>query len=259
VAGFGWPVTVVGTGISGPARALRRIDCNRALLLTDSFGTAAAARLAGLRAVGFRRDYRSWLLRRAVEYPADSHEVEALWLLGRAAQETFAPDARWPESVPERMDLPLAGEHHRAAEAALAAAHIDEPFTVLCPMAVGTRDGHSKVWPHWPAVSRRLADLGHRLVVCPGPGEEEACAAAAPEATLLSGVGLGAYAAICARARQVLANDSGPLFMAAAVGAPVIGIYGVAVAADVRPIGADFIGSDTGWPDVDEVLARLPD
>ncbi len=258
VAGFGWPVVTVGGGIRGPARAVRKIDCDRALLLTTSFGTAAAARLGGVRAVGFRGDYRSWLLHRAVEYPTGEHEVASLWLLGRTAQQTFAPDSVWPESVPERMELPLTGEHHAMAKEALAARDVDEPFTVLCPMAVGRRDGHSKVWPHWSAASHRLADLGRRLVVCPGPGEEDACAAAVPEATLLPGVGLGAYAAICARAEQVLANDSGPLFLAAAVGAPVIGIYGAAVRSEVRPLGADFIGSDEGWPAVDDVLSRLP-
>lgn len=258
VAGFDSPVVTVGGGIRGPARALRKIDCDRALLLTTSFGTAAAARLGGVRAVGFRGDYRSWLLHRAVEYPAGEHEVASLWLLGRTAQQTFAPDAVWPESVPERMELPLAAKHRAAADAALATARLDEPFTVLCPMAVGTRDGQSKIWPHWSTASRSLADLGHRLVVCPGPGEEEACEESVPEATVLPRLGLGAYAAVCGRAQQVLANDSGPLFLAAAVGAPVIGIYGVTVRPEVRPLGADFIGSDEGWPGVDDVLSRLP-
>jgi len=257
VAGLGWPVTTVGDGILGPARALRQIDCDRALLLTTSFGTAAAARLAGIRAVGFRGDYRGMLLYRAVDYPVGEHEVASLWRLGRAAQELFEPALGWPESMAERMELPLTADHHEAAERALSAAGLEDAFTVLCPMAVGTRAGHSKVWPYWSAASRRLVDLGHRLVVCPGPGEEEASAALVPEAAMLSGVGLGAYAAICSRARQVLANDSGPLFMAAAVGAPVIGVYGTAVRPEVRPLGADFIGSDDGWPSVEDVLARL--
>lgn len=256
VAGLGRPVWTVGKGIFGPARLLRRIDCPNALLLTFSFGTAAAARLAGKRAVGFSGDYRGPLLYRAVEHPVGPHEVDVLVTLARVAQETFAPDCEWPAAVSRTPRLPLADSHRDAGMKALRQHGVDRPFTVLCPMAVGTRAGHSKVWPHWRELSRRLAADGHRLVVCPGPGEEEACAAAAPEATMLQDLGLGAYAAVCAKADRVFANDSGPLHMAAAVGAPTLGIYGAAVPDLCVPRGAAYIGIDGRWPTVDEVLAR---
>jgi heptosyltransferase-2 len=257
LAGFNRPVIQVGKGVIGPARALRGAGCDSGVLLTTSFGTAAAARLAGIRMVGFREDRRNWLLHRVVDYPMGMHEVDAHVFLGRIAQETFAPSARWPENELATPRLRLTYTHRDEAETALRAAGIREPFIVLCPLATGTRDGQSKVWPHWSEMGRHLATLGRRLVVCPGPGEEEASVATVPEATLLSGVSLGGYAAVCARAEQVLANDSGPLHLAAAAGAPVIGIYGVAVGPTHRPRGADFIGSEQGWPSFDEVAARL--
>lgn len=165
------------------------------------------ARLAGIRVVGFRSDNRSWLLYRAVDYPMDGHQVAALMLLGRTAQETFKPGGNWPDSSPE-LDLPLTVAHRETAHRVLAAANITGSFTVLCPMATGTRkNGDTKVWPHWR--------------------------------------------------EQVVANDSGPFFLAAAVGAPVLGIYGVAVRPRRRPLRADCRGSADGWPTVDEVLDRL--
>lgn len=259
VLGFGRPVVTVGRGILGPARTLQRVGCSRGLLLSSSFGTAAAARLAGVRAVGFRMEYRSWLLYWTVEYPIDQHQVASLMSLGRTAHETFEPGGSWPDSSPE-LDLPLTVSHREKAQLALATANIAGSFTMLCPMATGTRrNGRTRVWPYWRELSRRLAGLGHQLVVCPGPGEEQACASAVPEARLIGPVGLGTFAATCTLAEQVVANDSGPLFIAAAVGTPVLGIYGVAVRPRRRPLGADFIGSTDGygWPTVDEVVVRL--
>jgi heptosyltransferase-2 len=254
LAGLDQPLVPVGKGVIGPARALRATACKDGLLLTTSFGTAAAARLAGVRTVGFREDYRNWLLHRAIDYPRGLHEVDALLFLGRLALETFQPAAEWPADISTTPALPLTEAHRAEASQALQDARIDGAFIVLCPMATGTRGGLSKVWPHWRELSRRLAADGRRIVVCPGPGEEDACATAVPEATLLGGLGLGAYAAVCARAERVFANDSGPLHLAAAVGSRVLGIYGLAVRDDSRPRGADFVGSADGWPEVEEVL-----
>jgi heptosyltransferase-2 len=101
------------------------------------------------------------------------------------------------------------------------------------------------------------------VVACPGPGEEGACAAALPGARLLPGLGLGAYAGVMALSRRVVANDTGPLHLAAAVGAPVLGIFGVSDPARTRPWGeaCATVGDWHGWPTVQtvrEALGRLP-
>lgn len=257
LAGLDLPMSAVGRGIREPARALRDLGYSEGLLLTESFGTAASFRLAGIRAVGFRGDYRSPLLFRAVDRPNDLHEVTAYWHLGREAQRTFAPRTGWLGSEPTRLELPLVDAHRVVADEALTAAGVEAPFTLLGPAAIGTRGGRSKVWPLWRELTRRLHADGVRLVACPGPDEEDTCAATTPEATQIVGLGLGAYGAVCARAKRVVANDSGPLHLAAAVGAEAYGID-LTGEATRRPLGGRFISRHGRWPTVDEVLAALP-
>jgi heptosyltransferase-2 len=110
---------------------------------------------------------------------------------------------------------------------------------------------------------RGLIEQGETVVACPGPGEAAACAAALPGARLLDGLGLGAYAAVMSLSRRVVANDSGPMHLAAAVGAPVLGIFGVSDPGRTRPWGRSgaIVGNRNAWPTVQAVwesLGRLP-
>lgn len=71
---------------------------------------------------------------------------------------------------------------------------------------------------------------GCKPVVIQGPGErtlvEEVCRAAAPGAPVVLATSIEELMALLARARCVVAVDSGPLHLAAALGAPVVGLYG---------------------------------
>jgi ADP-heptose:LPS heptosyltransferase len=65
------------------------------------------------------------------------------------------------------------------------------------------------------------------VLICPGPGEEKPIAARDfPGCITLPGVGLGAYAALLRDAALVVANDTGPGHMAAAVGTPLVSVLG---------------------------------
>ena len=130
---------------------------------------------------------------------------------------------------------------------------------VLGPLSVGTTGGQSKRWSGFAELARQLADRGIVTVTCPGPGEEAAVMTAAPCAIPLPGLGLGAYAALCRLASLTVANDSGPMHLAAAVDAPVIGIFGPSRPARTRPWGAQsiWLGGDGVWPDLDTVMAQV--
>ena len=63
-----------------------------------------------------------------------------------------------------------------------------------------------------------------------------------------------------AQAAAVVANDTGPGHMAAAVGAPLVSVLGPTDAARWAPWGPTVrVAQRTGgaWPDVDEVLALV--
>jgi heptosyltransferase-2 len=206
-----------------------------------------------MRATGYRNELRSPLLGRAVAKVRGVHEVEAFWRLA------LAHLGRPVEPPPQQLGLKLHDRHREQAHGALQTAGVTGPYAVLCPLAVGLANGRPKVWPSFPLLCRGLIESGETVVACPGPGEETACAAALPGARMLPGLGLGAYAAVLAGASRVAANDSGPMHLAAAVDAPVLGIFGVSDPRRTAPWTAHGTtsGSENGWPTLGDVVASL--
>jgi heptosyltransferase-2 len=258
LAGLETPIYAIPSGVLPASRQLRTLGLKRGLLLTNSFSSAAAMRLAGISAIGHRADGRGLLLGKKLDKPTDLHEVEVFWRLGRAACEAARlPEDAWPAEPPPRIELPRTQAHRDEAAAVLERHSVQSPYIVCCPLAVGLIEGQSRVWPEFPNLAARLLEQGSRVVACPGPGEEAACREALPGATILPGVSLGAYAEVLAGAAKVAANDSGPMHLAAAVGAPVLGIFGISNPQRTRPWGGQYIGSTGQWPSLEEVFERL--
>jgi lipopolysaccharide heptosyltransferase I len=99
-----------------------------------------------------------------------------------------------------------------------------------------------KRWPvaHFADLARRLPDVDARTVVTWGPGEEAEARAivAASPATLAPPTDLHALPALLRRASVMVAADTGPLHMAAALGTPCVGLYGPTSAVRNGPFGA---------------------
>ena len=93
----------------------------------------------------------------------------------------------------------------------------------------------------------------------PGPGELERSAAQFPGASILPGVDLGTYAALMQAAARVVANDTGPGHIAAAVGARLVGVYGPRSSAIWGPIGprVRLLHGTDAWPEVETVLGLV--
>jgi ADP-heptose:LPS heptosyltransferase len=89
----------------------------------------------------------------------------------------------------------------------------------------------TKCWPaaHWRALAHRLAAEG-KIVAGTGAAHERALLDGAPVIDAF-GAPLDVTAALLARAKVVVANDSGLLHLASAAGAPVVGLYGPTVRA----------------------------
>jgi heptosyltransferase-2 len=263
LAGHGWPVTALPAGMGAAVRVLREAGVPRhGLLLTNSLGSALALRLAGVSALGHRNEGRGLLLGRAIPRADALHEVEVFWrLAGHVADWRSRP--RLPASPPASLGLRPTAAHRAAAREALVRAglDVDARYAVVAPLAAGTTGGRSKAWDGFDVLERALREAGLATVCCPGPGEDVAARAAAPGATLLGGLGLGAYAAICEGACVTVANDSGPMHLAAAVGAPVVGVFGPGDPRRTRPWGARAlaIGGNGQWPGTKEVVRAAID
>ena len=120
------------------------------------------------------------------------------------------------------------------------------PFIVLGPSA----NWDNKVWPaaRFVALFRALTGPrgpmpGARCVVLAGPGAQER-ALAAPVLEAIYGAidGVGALslpecAALLARTALFVGNDSGLMHLAAAAGAPTIGLFGPTPASEYAPCG----------------------
>jgi heptosyltransferase-1 len=124
----------------------------------------------------------------------------------------------------------------------------------------------TKLWPteSWRAVEVDLARRGLRSLLIWGT-EEEGAATRARAANMLSAdvaprAGLDQLAALLAGARIVVGIDTGLTHLAAAVGAPTIGIFCdydpklVGISGDAACVS---LGSATGGPSADEVLRAL--
>jgi ADP-heptose:LPS heptosyltransferase len=117
---------------------------------------------------------------------------------------------------------------------------LEQPFVVLHPGAGGRR----KRWPaeRFAALAERLAGLGYDVAITQGESDEEAVAAMRAslrrvEARALAGLRLAELAAVLARARLFVGNDSGITHLASLLGVPAVGIFGPYDPAYWAPIG----------------------
>ena len=263
LAGHGWPVHVLASTARGRIAQLRALraqalqadpDFGRrinALCFPYSFSSALEFRLAGLRALGHAYEGRSLLLRPAVARPQAVHELQVYWHLGSSLLGAEAP-------LPVALGLRPSAEHLAQAAALRAACGIGPGYIVVCPFAGGTWSGQDKTWPGFPEfVAQALPALGRDIVIVPGPGEESLARERYPGATLMPGVGLGAYAALLADAALMVSNDTGPGHMAAAVGTPLLSVLGPSDPLLWRACGPGvqvLQGAGT-WPALADVVA----
>lgn len=275
LAGYDWPVHVQPPEFGAKLRQLRelRADCRRidagfdrrenALLLPVSFSSALEMKLAGLRAVGVAKEGRSPLLARAEPWLTEGHEALRYWDVARRFLRVEAP-------MPADIEFKVAPAGAETAARLLAAAGIDGPYIVICPFAAGRAARADRPQKKWPAFAEfaRLAPqrLGMPLVIYPGPGEHEEARALYPQAVVIEGSDLTVYAALLQRAALVVANDTGPAHLAAAVGRPLISVLGPTDAPRWAPWGTrthvlQKLGNGTTtatatvWPDAEEGLA----
>lgn len=251
---YSWPVISMAGSRIDRIRALRVCDIESGLLMTNSFGTALEFRLARIRAVGYARDARSWLLRKPVSVDPGDHMVEYYYRLATALT---GPCPAPPP--PRELRLRVDASARQRAHDVLRAHGVDTHYVVLCPVAVGLHRGQVKAWNGFTRLSEELLSRGISVVAMPGPSETEAVRSVLPRSTVLPESDVAAFAALLADARVVVANDSGPGHLAAAVGARLVSVFGVTEPEKTRPWSprATLVGSAAGWPSYEEVGAAV--
>ncbi|SEL43231.1 heptosyltransferase-2 [Roseateles sp. YR242] len=224
------------------------------VLFPWAFSAALDARLAGLKATGYANEARGWLLHRSLAMPAAGHALLNYWEL---ACRFLGLD----EAPPKEIGLKVSPAQQAAATALLSrcGVDLDRKFVLLCPFAGGTFEGQAKTWPQFKQFASLLSRAGHQVVVCPGPGEEAHAVEHYGDAHCLHGVSLGVYSALLQRAAIVVGNDTGPMHMAAAVGASVLSILGPTIPELWAPWGSsvEILRIHPAWPSPGDVLSRV--
>jgi lipopolysaccharide heptosyltransferase I len=184
-------------------------------------------------AAGWSREWPSALLMNERVRPPDSarHVVDQYLTLARPLGVAATP-------VEFRMPADPAADG-RADEFLAGAGIKPHDRLVLVNPGAGRPD---KRWPveRLRDLARRLADeTVARVVVLWGPGEEQDARAIAGAAAILAPpTTLRDLVALARRARLLIAGDTGPLHIAAAVGTPCVGLYGPTSGVRNGPYGA---------------------
>jgi len=228
------------------AETLRRAGADAAILLPNSLQTALTARRAAIRERwGFRRGLRGWLLTRAIARPRGlvhqtdyyRHLVAALGI----ANGSRVPALTVPAALVE------------GARGMLAAAGWT-PGTRLLGIAPGAAYGGAKRWPpaRFAAVAAQLAGAHGLQPVLVGSEADRAatCAIEAelgkidradsrPRAITLAGrTDIPHLAGVLALCVAFVSNDSGAMHLAAAVGTPVVALFGPTDERVTAPVAA---------------------
>ena len=215
-------------GVRGVASAIAHLRAqlyDAALDLQGLIKSAAFARASGARRViGFepaalREPAARWLYRESVQYGGPhviDKNLSALHAFVLGSTERRFP---WGE-------IKSAASAAVRADPAVATA---EGYVLLNPGAAWV----NKRWPvtHFGTLAARLAErLRLTSVVLWGPGEHELAsavvAASAGSAVLAPPTALPDVLALAREATLVVSGDTGPLHLAASVGAPVVGLFG---------------------------------
>ncbi len=214
------------------ALPLRRSHYAASLTLSPSWTAAFIARQIGARRrVGFAGPGRAVCFSHQVQRPVRGSEH----LLEEYERLAAALGVAAGGVEPQVVVAPAARERAQALTGA-------EGYLAVAPAAIY---GPAKRWGvdrFAEAAGRLVADRDWRVVVVGGPGDRQVCAELGSRlgvaAIDLSGrTTIAELAAVLAGASLVLANDSGPMHLAAAVGAPVVGIFGSTEPAWTAPVG----------------------
>ncbi len=224
-------MTKSARGVWRAAGLLRAEGVKTAVLLANSARAALVAYLGrARRRLGYDRDGRGLFLTDPVPPQRADGEFKPVPQIDyylRLAEELGAPVGD------RRMELFPTAEDVAAAHRAYAAAGLDPTRTVLfCPAG---KFGPSKEWPvqHWAQLAHmaREAYEMQTAILC-GPSDFELADTIIREAKVPvetfhdKGIDLASARAVVAQARAMVAIDSGLRHYAAALGRPVVALFG---------------------------------
>ena len=214
------------------ARALRRARFDQAVVLPNTIKSALVPWLARIpQRTGFRGEHRYGLLNDMRPLDAERQPTMVRQFVALCGGED-----RQPRLVPDAANL---GKQRRAL-------HLPETHNIvaLCP---GADFGPAKRWPvtHFAEVAAHCAKRGASVWLFGSKTEKASCDAIAdriPQAANLAGrTDLASAIDLLSAADCVVANDSGLMHVAAALGRRVVALFGSTSPDFTPPLATDAI------------------
>lgn len=218
--------------------SLREQRYDLALILPNSWKSALVPWFAGIpRRTGFRGEARWGLLN-------DLRRLDAA-ALPQMVQRFAALAFPAGQALPPALPLPALVSTAAQQQALLARLGLDaaRPAVAFCP---GAEYGPAKRWPeaHFATLARQLAARGLAVWLIGSPRDHAVAETIARDSAgacinLCGQTDIAEAADLLAAARLVVTNDSGLMHVAAAVGRPVIALYGSSSPQFTPPLSAD--------------------
>jgi len=188
---------------------------------------------------------------------AQAHWVDRLVSLGRLTPQALREsDYPWPAPPPRCAPSLTPSSRARAAGDAWMRGHDvgDRPLVLLQPgnrrtmrgRSLRIKDSDDKFWPvdRWASLIHRIHERlpEARIVLCGAPREAMLLdwieSAAALPSVVLRGLPFPGLFALCARAHSVISVDTGNAHAAAALGAPMVVLFGSTPLSEFTPRSA---------------------
>ncbi len=214
--GFGPFLTLV--------KSLRRARYDVAVVPHRSARSALLAFLARIpRRIGFDRSALRWIMTDVVRYRNDAHEIDRNLDLLEPLGMPLPTNARPSLSISTQDEI-------GAGELLVSSGLVERQFVAVAPGSVWT----TKRWPEerYAALIAALHTVGIRIVLIGGREDVELCR----RIRTVSGIGdvidlsgqtsVLRSAAVIRSASVLVTNDSAPLHLGAAVGTPIVAIFG---------------------------------
>ncbi len=234
-----WPVEMTVRSWIREGRALRAQRFDLAIDLQGLFRSGILARFSGAPTrIGFAngREGSPWFYTQRVPVPnPDIHAVDRYLSVAAALGASLTDKPRFDFRLPEK-DVTAVRELCRRRGFS-----VDRPWVA---MNIGSR-WPTKRWPlaSFAAVVDQLHETHRDPVVMIGGEDERAymnklrALTDRPFIDLIGDIPLGYLPALLSKATVMITNDSGPMHIAAALGVPVIAIFGPTSAARTGPYG----------------------
>lgn len=245
-----------GSGVWKQGKAMREEDLDLAVLLTNSFSSAAAAKLSKAKfRIGYKNEGRSFLLTHSLEMPEwRERRHEVFYYLNIVAElETLLTGATTVGENSPAFEMTASRERQDAARNILVenGCDLSKRVIALCP---GSTNSRAKRWQaeSYAALGDKLAKkFNANVVLIGGPDEldvsENVANLAECKPVILTGkTTLAEAVGVLSISDLLVSNDTGPSHIAAALGTPTLVIFGPTNPKTTRPFpeNAEIIRKD---------------